>query len=95
MGTVIITGADVHADADPTRPVASVARKGGGGFVVVVLGGITVEHDTYDAALAYAQGIAALVDADPSNPVHATVLAGEVAKRDEQIAALEAKAGSS
>lgn len=97
MSNVVITGVDVFAGIDPTRPVASIQRVGAGKYRVRLLteGGVIdrEDHDDYDTALAFAEQIADLVDADPANPAHITVSMHRVAQLQQQLAELKAGAG--
>lgn len=87
MSFSITTGIDVYPDNDEQHACASIRRNGGGVYRVTLVGedigplGERVYHDFPDieAAQAFADDIAALVEADPllTNPasVHQRALA--------------------
>lgn len=106
----IITGVDVFAEVDLDHPVAAVRRAGGGKYRVLVgseqlerdeTTGLLKYHefDSIELALEYADGIAKLVDDDPSlaspQAVHANALlaivTAESKEKDDRIAQLEAE----
>lgn len=91
MSTHIVVGVDVFADSDLERPCAAVRRVGGGLYRVMLSGEMHQDFEDIEAALAYADEIAALVEADPTlhspQAVHANAL---LAVANARIAELEA-----
>lgn len=95
----ITVAVDVFADSDLERPCAAVRRVGGGMYRVLLPGEAERNvFDDFETALAFAEEIASLVEADPTlhspHAVHANALLAQEREasraKDARIAELEA-----
>lgn len=92
----VITGVDVYSDIDPTRPIASILRVGGGVYAVRLLteSRETIDRpkfDTIELALEFCEAISYHVESDPENPAYKVAVLSLVDLKNEKIKELEAR----